>query len=84
MNADLLHVLVPAALVLSALSVLFLRRLFHMAIALDVFSFLLALEFYILQAPDVAIAEAGIGAGLTTAILFIAIRGTRNRKGEGS
>ena len=33
-------------------------------------------EFYILQAPDVAIAEAGIGAGLTTAIYIVAIRGT--------
>jgi len=34
------------------------------------------LEFYILQAPDVAIAEAGIGAALTTAIFILAIKGT--------
>jgi uncharacterized MnhB-related membrane protein len=33
-----------------------------------------ALEFYILQAPDVAIAEAAIGAGLSTTIYIIAIR----------
>jgi len=36
-----------------------------------------SLEFYILQAPDVAIAEAGIGAALTTAIYVIAVRRTR-------
>jgi len=45
---------------------------------------LLSLEFYILQAPDVAIAEAGIGAGLTTAIYIIALRGCKAlRKGNG-
>jgi len=40
-------------------------------------SLLLSLEFYILHAPDVAIAEAAIGAGLTMAIFIFAIRGTR-------
>jgi len=45
-------------------------------------SLLLSLEFYILQAPDVAIAEAAIGAGLTTAIYILAIRGTRRMEEE--
>ena len=57
-----------------AVSVLFLRDLMASAVALAGFSLLLALEFYVLQAPDVAIAEAGIGAGLTTAIFMVAIR----------
>jgi uncharacterized MnhB-related membrane protein len=43
-------------------------------------SLLLSLEFYILQAPDVAIAEAGVGACLTTAILIIAIRATKREE----
>ena len=43
-------------------------------------SLLLALEFYILQAPDVAIAEAGVGACLTTAILIISIRATNREE----
>jgi len=42
-------------------------------------SLLLSLQFYILQAPDVAIAEAGIGAAITTAIFVVAIRATRRR-----
>ncbi|HJK58853.1 MAG TPA: DUF4040 domain-containing protein [Methanocorpusculum sp.] len=46
------------------------------------FSFLLALEVFILQAPDVAIAEAAIGAGISTAILIIAIRGTTREESE--
>jgi len=79
----IMHGLVLAGLMISAGIVVYLRDLLSAAIAFAVFSFLLALEFYILQAPDVAIAEAGIGAGLTTAIYIIAIRGTeRNEEGE--
>ena len=40
-------------------------------------SLLLSLEFYLLQAPDVAITEAAVGAGLSTAIFIIAIGKTR-------
>jgi energy-converting hydrogenase B subunit D len=68
--------LVLAGLVLSAVIVFWFRDLLSAAIAFGIFSFLLSLEFFILQAPDVAIAEAGIGAGLTTAIYLVAIRGT--------
>ncbi len=78
--ADLMHILVLVGLVASAGSVFFFKDLLGAAVALAAFSLLLSLEFYILQAPDVAIAEAGIGAGLTTAIFIIAIRGTRRRE----
>jgi len=33
--------------------------------------------FYLLDAPDVAMAEAAIGAGLTTAMFVLAVRKTR-------
>ena len=39
-------------------------------------SLIAAVLFYCLQAPDVAMAEASIGAALTTAIFVIAIRRT--------
>lgn len=71
------HFLVLAGLVISAVLVFFLRDLLAAALAAGLFSFLISLEFYILQAPDVAISQAGIGAGLTTAIFIIAIRGTQ-------
>ncbi|MCD6383481.1 MAG: DUF4040 domain-containing protein [Thermoplasmata archaeon] len=51
-------------------------------VALAMFSLLLSLEFYILQAPDVAIAEAAIGAGLTTAIYTLTIKQTVRREDE--
>ncbi|MBN1432861.1 MAG: DUF4040 domain-containing protein [Methanomicrobiaceae archaeon] len=68
--------LVITGLLISAVVIYILKDLLSAAIAFGVFSFLLSLEFFLLQAPDVAIAEAGIGAGLTTAIFVIAIRGT--------
>ena len=40
-------------------------------------SLLASLLFYLLDAPDVAMAEAAIGAGLTTAIFVLAVRKTR-------
>ncbi len=73
----LLQVLVLLGLIVTAVLVIVFKDLLSSAIALAAFSLLLSLEFYLLQAPDVAIAEAGIGAGLTTAIFIIAIRGTK-------
>ena len=78
--STLMHVLVLVALLISATTILVLRDLLSAAIGLAVFSLLLALEFYILQAPDVAIAEAAMGAGLTTAIFVIALRGARGKE----
>jgi uncharacterized MnhB-related membrane protein len=61
-------------LFLSAFMALWFRNLVHSILALGVFSLILALEFYILRAPDVAIAEAAIGAGLSTTIFIITLR----------
>ncbi len=74
------HALILIGLVVSGIAVISFRDLLASAVAFAAFSLLLALEFYVLQAPDVAIAEAGIGAGLTTAIFIIAIRGTRRQE----
>ena len=77
---DLTHVVVLLGIVSSALLVVRMKDLVSAAIALAAASLLLSLEFYILQAPDVAIAEAAVGAGLTTVIIVFAIRGTTRRE----
>ena len=76
----LLQALVLLGLVATGVLIFFFKDLLAAAIAFAAFSLLLSIEFYLLQAPDVAIAEAGIGAGLTTAIYMIAIRGTRRHE----
>ena len=80
---NLTQILLLIGLIISAYLAIKFKDLLACAIALGVFSFLLSLEFYVLQAPDVAIAEAGIGAGLTTAIFIFAIRGTSRWEVEG-
>ncbi len=74
---QVLHVIVPILMVASAVMVARLKDLIAAVIALAALSLLLSLQFYLLQAPDVALAEAGIGAAITTAIFVIAIRSTR-------
>ena len=79
---ELIHIILPILIVISAIIAVRLRDLISAAIAVAAMSLLLSLEFYILQAPDVAIAEAGVGACLTTAILVIAIRATKRTEEE--
>ncbi len=76
-ESELLHIVIPILLVVCALLVLIVNDLIIATIALGALSLLLSLEFFILQAPDVAIAEAGIGAAITTAIFIIAIKATK-------
>lgn len=82
MWSELVHIAVPVLTVVAALVTILMRDLLASAVALAVMSLLLSLEFYILQAPDVAIAEAGIGACITTAIIVLAIRHTERMEGE--
>jgi uncharacterized MnhB-related membrane protein len=76
-ESEFLHIIVPILVVVCAVLVAHFKDLITATIALAAMSLLLSLEFYILQAPDVAIAEAGIGAAVTTAIYVIAIKATK-------
>ena len=79
---SVLQVIVLVLIVAGAALAVWLRDLLAAVIALAAASLLLSLEFYLLQAPDVAIAEAGIGAALTSAIYVLAIRKTRRKEEE--
>jgi len=77
---NIAHIVVPILIVIASFYAIYLKDLIAAAIAVAAMSLLLSLEFYILQAPDVAIAEAGVGACLTTAILIISIRATKREE----
>jgi energy-converting hydrogenase B subunit D len=79
---SILHVVVLVLIVIGAALAVWFKDLLSSVLALAAASLLVALEFYLLQAPDVAIAEAGIGAALTTAIYVIAIRRTTRKEEE--
>jgi uncharacterized MnhB-related membrane protein len=82
MILDAIHILLPILIIASSLFAVLLKDLIAAAIAVAAMSLLLSLEFFILQAPDVAIAEAGVGACLTTAILVITIKSTKRMEDE--
>ncbi|MBC7220906.1 DUF4040 domain-containing protein [Candidatus Bipolaricaulota bacterium] len=78
----ILQVVVLILIVAGSVLAVWLKDLLASVIALAGASLLLALQFYLLQAPDVAIAEAGVGAALTTAIFVLAIRKTQRKEEE--
>jgi uncharacterized MnhB-related membrane protein len=66
-------------IVLLALYSLIGKDLLHVVIAMSAISLICALLFVILDAPDVAITEAAVGAGVSTVIYVWALRHTRRR-----
>jgi len=70
----ILNSLVIAGIIISALLAAYFKNLLASIIALGVTGALVALAFLILQAPDVALAEAAVGAVLSTTIFIIALR----------
>jgi uncharacterized MnhB-related membrane protein len=63
-------------LLLLAVLALSFRNLLTAVVVLGVFSLICALLFFLLHAPDLAIAEAAVGAGVATALFIQAVRKT--------
>jgi energy-converting hydrogenase B subunit D len=74
---ELIHIVTLIITIIASFLAVAFKKLLPAVIAASTVSLLLSLEFYLLHAPDVAISEAAIGAGLSTAIFIFAIRGTR-------
>jgi len=64
-------------MLIGAIAAYIFRDLISAVIAAALVSLIASILFYFLQAPDVAMAEAAIGAALTAAIFIIAIRRTK-------
>lgn len=61
----------------AAIAALIFKDLISAVIAACMVSLIAAILFYFLHAPDVAMAEASIGAALVTAVFIIAIKRTK-------
>ena len=85
MNGTLIFILntlaVCGAVAAACVAVRAQRRI-DSVIALAATGSFIALEFILLQAPDVAIAEASVGAVLSTVLFIIALRRVDTEKGE--
>jgi energy-converting hydrogenase B subunit D len=78
----IVNILLLSLTIVSCIVAVVVKDLIAATIALATMSLLLSLEFYVLQAPDVAIAEAGVGACLSTAIMIITIKGTKRMEDD--
>ena len=67
-------------LVVTALIALEMKDLLNAAIVLAAFSLVLTFLFFSLHALDIAIAEAAIGAGVSTVLFVVAISKTRRHE----
>ena len=76
----ILNTFVVAGILVSAFLAMYFDDLLSPIISLSVTGAFMALEFILLQAPDVAIAEASVGAVLSTVIYIITLRKVRGRR----
>ena len=77
-----LNVTLIILLIASALLATFSRDLLAAVIIFSVYSLIMALMWPRLQAPDLAITEAAVGAGITTVLFVVTIFRTRRREEE--
>ncbi|MDU0353013.1 DUF4040 domain-containing protein [Paraglaciecola aquimarina] len=67
-------------LVITAIAIVRTKDLFVAVMLTSIFSLLMAANFFILDAADVALTEAAVGAGVTTVILLCALSLTDDRE----
>ena len=76
----ILNSLVIAGAIITALIAAFSDKTLTSVLSLGATGAFISLEFILLQAPDVAISEAAVGAVLTTALFIIAIKKTTEKE----
>ena len=69
-------------LVVTALLATFSKDLLAAVIIFSVYSLIMALMWQRLQAPDLALTEAAVGAGITAVLFIVTIFKTRRREEE--
>lgn len=69
-------------LALAAVGIVRLRNLFAVVILAAIYSFIIATVFLVLDAPDVAMTEAAVGAGISTVMMLAVLHLTRTEEGR--
>ena len=77
---EVLNVVLLALLITTALAASLLRDLLGAVIVFSCYSLIMAIMWQRLHAPDLALTEAAVGAGITTVLFVITIFKTK-RKG---
>ena len=76
----ILNTIIILGMIIAAASLLFIEELLPSIIAMSTMGSFLALEFLLLKAPDVALAEAAVGAILTPIIFIVTLKKVKDKK----
>lgn len=76
----ILNTIIILGMIIAAASLLFIEELLPSIIAMSIVGSFLALEFLLLKAPDVALAEAAVGAILTPIIFIVTLKKVKDKK----
>lgn len=79
---DLFELFLCGLLILSALSACLTRNLMVALIILMAYSVVMSVIWALLAAPDLAITEAAVGAGISSILLFITLKKIRDIRKE--
>lgn len=80
MVPEIPYLLLLALIVVTAAGAVLLRGWATSVVVLSIFSLFTTVAYAMLQAVDVAMAEAAIGAGLMTAIFMTAVQRIRSQR----
>ena len=69
-NFDVILMFLSSLLVVCAIATVLTKRLLTAAVIYMSFSLIMSVIWVLLQAPDLAITEAAVGAGITSILLF--------------
>ena len=81
---DTLNMMLLAFILVCAVAVSLTKDLLTSLIIFMSQSLAMAVILILLESPDLAITEAAVGAGVTSLLMFVALKKTHAIKGEGS
>jgi uncharacterized MnhB-related membrane protein len=73
----LFNILLIIIMIIGAIAAAFTKKLLGAVIIFMVYSLMMAIVWQQLNAPDLAITEASVGAGITTLLFVLALRRMR-------
>jgi len=76
-----LEILLLVSLVVCAIATVRAKHLLASVIIFMAYSSVMAILWFLLESPDLAITEAAVGAGVTTLLFFLALRKVDGLKG---
>ena len=70
----ILRIVLLATLIICAIAVTHSKNLLISILIYMAFSLVMAIEWLVLQSPDLAITEAAVGAGVTSILFFVTLK----------